>query len=114
MHYNIHSFTSLKKIIFMFNIFFFSLFTALALYLQVMVTLLPAIHKDSSHPRLFGPDTAQTRAILQLVWQEWQSPVDGVAEMIRSALSTLLVLHRDENKALGCADSLVMVLQLTA
>ncbi|XP_038073964.1 thyroid adenoma-associated protein homolog isoform X2 [Patiria miniata] len=71
---------------------------ALKLYLQALKPLLPTLLRESSHPRLFGPDTAHTRAVLQLVWQEWQSPVDGVAEMIRSALTNLLDLHHQENK----------------
>ncbi|XP_071800495.1 tRNA (32-2'-O)-methyltransferase regulator THADA-like [Asterias amurensis] len=81
---------------------------ALSLYLQVMKTLLPIIQKKNStspHPRLFDRDSTQTRAILKLVWREWQSPVDGVAEIIRSSLATLLVIHQEEAKSLGITDS---------
>ncbi|XP_022090994.1 thyroid adenoma-associated protein homolog [Acanthaster planci] len=76
---------------------------ALKLYLQAMKHLLPTLCKDSL--RLFGPDAAHTQSVLRLVWLEWQSPVDGVTEMMRSALSTLLDLHHRENKKQGVTDS---------
>ena len=73
----------------------------MTLYLQAARAVLPSLQDGTSVASLFGPDSVHARAVLQLVWREWQSPVDGVADLMRSALSTLLDLCGRENKGRG-------------
>ncbi|XP_072030683.1 tRNA (32-2'-O)-methyltransferase regulator THADA-like [Amphiura filiformis] len=55
--------------------------------------------------RIFSPQSKVVQDILAIAWQSWQSPVDGVPELVKSIVALLLEAYEAENKLLEICES---------
>ena len=69
--------------------------------------LLDSTTDTREHQRIFSPESKVVDSVLAIAWQSWQSPVDGVPELVKSVVALLLEAYHEENRLLGICESKV-------
>ena len=64
----------------------------------------------SSEQRIFSPQSKVVDEVLAIAWQSWQSPVEGVPELVKSIVTLLLEAYEEENQLLGICECKVSVI----
>ena len=64
----------------------------------------------SSEQRIFSPQSKVVEEVLAIAWQSWQSPVEGVPELVKSIVTLLLEAYEEENQLLGICECKVSVM----
>ena len=64
----------------------------------------------SSEQRVFSPQSKVVDEVLAIAWQSWQSPVEGVPELVKSIVTLLLEAYEEENQLLGICECKVSVM----
>ncbi|XP_078591502.1 tRNA (32-2'-O)-methyltransferase regulator THADA-like [Branchiostoma floridae x Branchiostoma japonicum] len=77
----------------------FHAFYALEQWLKRARTDLSHIHGTSG--RHFQADGAVTTTVMQCLWNNWENPIVGVPDLVKSAFGLLLALHQEENTLAG-------------
>ncbi|XP_066282258.1 tRNA (32-2'-O)-methyltransferase regulator THADA-like [Branchiostoma lanceolatum] len=78
-------------------------FYALEQWLKRARTDLPHLHAASG--RHFQADGPVTTTVMQRLWNNWENPIVGVPDLVKSAFGLLLALHQEENTVAGQTSS---------
>ncbi|XP_070578170.1 tRNA (32-2'-O)-methyltransferase regulator THADA-like [Ptychodera flava] len=77
----------------------FHSFQVLMLWLQCVRNSIHQVYRDQNHPsRVFTKDCKYTTTVLQLVWENWENPIDGVVDCIKASFSELLEIYSEESR----------------
>ncbi|XP_019627525.1 PREDICTED: thyroid adenoma-associated protein homolog isoform X1 [Branchiostoma belcheri] len=80
-------------------------FYALEQWLKRARTDLPHVHATSG--RHFHTDGPVTTTVMQCLWNNWENPIVGVPDLVKSAFGLLLALHQEENTLAGHTRSML-------
>ncbi|XP_006812214.2 tRNA (32-2'-O)-methyltransferase regulator THADA-like [Saccoglossus kowalevskii] len=72
-------------------------FQVLTLWLQCVRDTLYLVCRDFKK-RMFYEESEYTKIVLQLVFENWENPIVGVAEHIKTSFTLLLEIYEEENK----------------
>ncbi|KAL2092807.1 hypothetical protein ACEWY4_012605 [Coilia grayii] len=70
-------------------------FQVFSLWLKCLKVCLPSVWKLSSAP-LLGPDSGLQCPVIDIIWNNAESPIEGITESVRSALCLFLEIYESD------------------
>ncbi|XP_063051688.1 tRNA (32-2'-O)-methyltransferase regulator THADA [Engraulis encrasicolus] len=78
-------------------------FQVFSLWLKCLKVCLPSVMKLSSGP-LLGPDSSLQRPVIDIIWNNAESPIEGITESVRSALCLFLEIYESDCQHSGAEE----------